>query len=1145
MEFHISRLARDKYQFQDVMYSLDGNVIFANSRAVHDFTRQMNERIDLTVFPEKAVRASHINAMGLIDEIFHYLLKEYTKKSAPELWSALLQDLDNKFSSPVITNILTRFCDEFPTSDLYAGNESIGDYLKGKTNGRNNRQIVLEEVILLWLTNNNPACMQYDELFDDSNLAHDSAYHQMITESASFFKKQPVYGPENSDILTMFRKPVEAAPYSLSGQLEYIRNKWGYLLGNLLTRLLGGIDFINEETKVIFGGPGPALIPDYRAISQLIDLETERFSPDKDWMPSLVLMAKNSYVWLDQLSKKYQRSITKLHEIPDEELDFLASSGFTGLWLIGLWQRSKASEQIKKLCGNPEAVASAYSIDAYRIADDLGGEDSFQNLRDRAWKRGIRMASDMVPNHMGIDSDWVLHHPDYFLSLDYSPFPAYSFNGPNLSPDPGIGVQIEDHYYTRSDASVVFKRTNYHTGEVKYIYHGNDGTVMPWNDTAQLNYLLSNVREAVMQIILDVARRTPIIRFDAAMTLAKKHIERLWFPEPGSGGAIPTRSDHALSKADFDRLIPEEFWREVVDRVAREVPDTLLLAEAFWLMEGYFVRTLGMHRVYNSAFMHMLRNEDNASFRTLIKNTLEFDPDILKRYVNFMNNPDEKTAVDQFGSGDKYFGVCTMLATLPGLPMFGHGQLEGFAEKYGMEYRRAYMDERVDDGLIAHHRKVIFPLLRRRSCYSGAENFRLYDFHRQDGSVDEDVYAYTNNGNNEKSLVLYHNKFSDTCGWINIAAPTLIKQTGNKILQADNLMIALGLTNLPGRYLIYRDMNSGLQFIRDSQQTIHEGLYFELHAYEYCIFGEIFEVIESSDTHFGDLCRQLAGNGVPDIFLEMRRLYQRPLINSLKSLMAPEILQQVEELIMGYKTILPFMFATQHKEKLTMYYQFFQQLEDGARKQDIFLQKLQQNLANIGKVRTMMSAGYSTSNSISDEMKAFLFEKDLIKPNLPAFWLWILIQTLLNITYPTDPSAILQHYQDWMLDEFFDEMPDSSFKKDRLKSTLKILLLQPTDMSLTELPAREFMQKILHNPYINSCLGINRSNDILWFNLESTQEWLKLQFILMTSWINAEYEWDDNKKLEELIRLFQTIAHIDEKIPDSQYKVDQLLDLLA
>ena len=91
--------------------------------------------------------------------------------------------------------------------------------------------------------------------------------------------------------------------------------------------------------------------------------------------------------------------------------------------------------------------------------------------------------------------------------------------------------------------------------------------------------------------------------------------------------------------------------------MAAEAPDTLLLAEAFWLMEGYFVRTLGMHRVYNSAFMNMLKMEDNQKYRQTIKNVLEFSPEVLKRFVNFMNNPDEKTAVEQFGKGDKYFGV--------------------------------------------------------------------------------------------------------------------------------------------------------------------------------------------------------------------------------------------------------------------------------------------------------------------------------------------------------------------------------------------------------------------------------------------------------------------------------------------------------
>ena len=56
---------------------------------------------------------------------------------------------------------------------------------------------------------------------------------------------------------------------------------------------------------------------------------------------------------------------------------------------------------------------------------------------------------------------------------------------------------------------------------------------MPWNDTAQLNYLNPDVREAVIQTILHVARQFPIIRFDAAMTLAKKHVQAPVVPEPG------------------------------------------------------------------------------------------------------------------------------------------------------------------------------------------------------------------------------------------------------------------------------------------------------------------------------------------------------------------------------------------------------------------------------------------------------------------------------------------------------------------------------------------------------------------------------------------------------------------------------------
>ncbi len=52
----------------------------------------------------------------------------------------------------------------------------------------------------------------------------------------------------------------------------------------------------------------------------------------------------------------------------------LADRGITGLWLIGLWERSGASQTIKRLRGHGDAVASAYSLKDYDIAEDLGGD---------------------------------------------------------------------------------------------------------------------------------------------------------------------------------------------------------------------------------------------------------------------------------------------------------------------------------------------------------------------------------------------------------------------------------------------------------------------------------------------------------------------------------------------------------------------------------------------------------------------------------------------------------------------------------------------------------------------------------------------------------------------------------------------------
>ena len=898
MEFHISRKARDLYQFDESLFSLSGNVIFINFHGARLFAQRMNEKKDLINFPDQGIKAGQINAMGLIDEILHYVVGMYRVEKNPQVMQQALDWLYEKSGKQKVDEVLRKFADEFPAVAVYRGEVDLDAYIEGETAGVSHRLLVLEEMVMLWLANMNPAFSPFIELFDDSALEKDTSYPAIIEALHSFFDHQPLFGPDHQNLVDMLRSPALAVPHSLSGQLEYIREKWGYLLGSYLLRLLSSLDLIKEEEiaelrRMAFWGRAPAEVYEFLGMEE----EPERFSFDLEWMPKLVLMAKNVYVWLHQLSRKYRRSIYRLDQIPDEELNLLARWGFTGLWLIGVWERSLASKRIKELLGDPDAVASAYSLFDYQIASDLGGEEAFQNLKDRAWRRGIRMASDMVPNHVGIDSRWVIEHPDWFISLDYSPFPAYRFNGPDLSWHGEVGIYLEDHYFDRSDAAVVFKRVDRRSGNEMFVYHGNDGTRMPWNDTAQLNYLNPEVREGVIQTILHVARKFPVIRFDAAMTLAKRHYQRLWFPEPGTGGAIPSRAEHGMSRKQFNDVFPEEFWRQVVDRVAQEAPDTLLLAEAFWLLEGYFVRTLGMHRVYNSAFMNMLKDEENSKYRSVIKNTLEFNPEVLKRFVNFMSNPDEETAVTQFGKGDKYFGVCTMMVTMPGLPMFAHGQVEGFNEKYGMEYRYAKWDEQPDQELIQRHEREIFPLMKRRHLFADVQNFLLYDFFTPEGYVNEDVFAYSNRVGDERALIIYHNKYESARGWIRSSVAHSIKtgEGDERTLIQKDLGEGLGLHDDQDYFCIFRDNGAGLEYIRNSRELCAKGLYVELGAYRYHVFIDFREVRDNPWRHYAQIAEDLNGCGIPSIEDALTEMLLQPLQNAFKGLVNGDMFRHLME----------------------------------------------------------------------------------------------------------------------------------------------------------------------------------------------------------------------------------------------------------
>ena len=262
----------------------------------------------------------------------------------------------------------------------------------------------------------------------------------------------------------------------------------------------------------------------------------------------------------------------------------------------------------------------------------------------------------------------------------------------------------------------------------------------------------------------------------------------------------------------------------------------------------------------------------------------------MKRYVNFMSNPDEDTAIDQFGKGDKYFGVAVMMATLPGLPMFGHGQVEGFTEKYGMEYQRPRYEEWPDQWLIDRHNREITPLLKRRWMFAESAHFLLYDFFSDAGWVDENVFAYSNRSGGGGALIIYHNHYGTTHGTVRISAAYADKGAGQ--LRQRSLWEGLGL-NDRGSIVTWRDSLTGLEYLRRGHDIADGGLTVGLHAYQSYVFLDWREIYATADKCWDRLCDHLAGRGVPNLEDALIGFELLPVHNALRAALDPALISML------------------------------------------------------------------------------------------------------------------------------------------------------------------------------------------------------------------------------------------------------------
>ncbi len=370
--FYIRRKARDEFQFPESFYSLQGNVIIPNYRAAQSLANFINQKMKAKN-PEttQLVQPAQLNAMGLLHELFHLVLKAYKEEVNTNIFAECEDFIIAQIGRITTDTFFKQLTNAYPPLPVYRGEQTAEEFLNHITGKTPNRQILLEELIILHLQHSNPALASMADLIEEQSVFQDKRYSFMVNLIEHFFDKQPTIAPDEQPLIKMLMSSITASPNSLTDQLEFVQSHWKKYTERYNTGLhiLQAIDFLKEEGKYFlsldhsktqeqaerdraitpdisfpfFHGAGhwekesppvPTFTKDSTGVAQ--EREPEKFSADLSWMPRLVLIAKNAFVWLNQLSKKYNRPITRLDQIPDEELERLGSLGRSGLWLSGI-----------------------------------------------------------------------------------------------------------------------------------------------------------------------------------------------------------------------------------------------------------------------------------------------------------------------------------------------------------------------------------------------------------------------------------------------------------------------------------------------------------------------------------------------------------------------------------------------------------------------------------------------------------------------------------------------------------------------------------------------------------------------------------------------------------------------------------------
>jgi len=491
------------------------------------------------------------------------------------------------------------------------------------------------------------------------------------------------------------------------------------------------------------------------------------------------LLEINTRVWLYELGLELGlgRPAT-LAEVPDAALEPIVAEGFDWVWLLGVWQTGETGRSVSlhetawlqeyhellpdytpdDVCGSP------FAIQDYTVNADFGGPAALAQLRRRLAERGIRLMLDFVPNHTALDHPWASSHPEYYVS--------------------------------GSDEDIAREPMNYHRIESpagsRVLAHGRDPYFPGWPDTLQLNYRHRGLREAMMGVLEQIATQSDGVRCDMAMLPLPGVIMRTWGERSTPADGTPPND--------------ESFWVEAIQRVRRERPDFVFMAEAYWDLE-WTLQEQGFDYTYDKRLYDRLHSYDAPA----VRGHLHADAEYQRHSARFLENHDEPRAAEAFPPPvDPAAAVIALLA--PGLHFVHDGQEAGRRIRTSNHLRRR-APETPDPELHAFYDRL-FACMRRPEVRNGEWQL-LEPRPAWDGNPTwERLVAFA--WNDERHRLVTAVNYGETQAQAYIPMP---------------------FPNLDGRSWLLRDLvNPGLTYERDGADLAHRGLYLDVPPWRCHVF---------------------------------------------------------------------------------------------------------------------------------------------------------------------------------------------------------------------------------------------------------------------------------------------------------------------